>query len=96
MHHPQKHINQYSVLLWLKERHAIKGQFKKDLKYFTDRSKAVLLLWIVFVGLCFMFVCFVCLFLVALSSPAGKGLPLGCRVCCALSLSQMFSGPHQN
>ena len=25
-----------------------------------------------------------------------KGWPLGCRVSCVLSLSQMFSGPHQN
>ena len=45
------------------------------LKYFTDRSKAVLLLWIfyVFVLSC---VCYVCarLFVCALWSPAGKGL----------------------
>ena len=44
-------------------------------KYFTDRSKAVLLLWIfyVFVLTC---VCYVCsrLFICALWSPAGKGL----------------------
>ena len=44
-------------------------------KYFTDRSKAVLLLWIfyVFVLSC---VCYVCarLFICALWSPAGKGL----------------------
>ena len=46
-----------------------------SLKYFTDRSKAVLLLWIfyVFVLSC---VCYVCarLFICALWSPAGKGL----------------------
>ena len=44
-------------------------------EYFTDRSKAVLLLWIfyVFVLSC---VCYVCarLFICALWSPAGKGL----------------------
>ena len=44
-------------------------------RYFTDRSKAVLLLWIfyVFVLSC---VCYVCarLFICALWSPAGKGL----------------------
>ena len=26
----------------------------------------------------------------------GKGCPLGCRVCCNLSLSQMCPGQHQN
>ena len=44
-------------------------------KYFTDRSKTVLLLWIfyVFVLSC---VCYLCarLFICALWSPAGKGL----------------------
>ena len=45
-------------------------------KYFTDRSKAVLLLWIF---LCFSVLCLLCLcarlFICALWSPAGKGLP---------------------
>ena len=40
-----------------------------QVKYFTDRSKAVLLLWII-VLLCFR----VRLFIDALWSPAGKGL----------------------
>ena len=44
-------------------------------KYFTDRSKAVLLLWIfcVFSVLCLLCLC-ACLFICALWSPAGKGL----------------------
>ena len=44
-------------------------------KYFTDRSKAVLLLWIfyVFSVLCLLCLCR-CLFICALWSPAGKGL----------------------
>ena len=44
-------------------------------KYFTDRSKAVLLLWIfyVFSVLCLLFLC-PCLFICAFWSPAGKGL----------------------
>ena len=42
--------------------------------FFADRSKAVLLLWIFLVILCFMFVFVMlsCLFLVALLSPAEK------------------------
>ena len=44
-------------------------------KYFTDRSKAVLLLWIfyAFSVLCLLCLC-ACLFICALWSPAGKGL----------------------
>ena len=44
-------------------------------KYFTDRSKAVLLLWIfnVFSVLCLLCLC-ARLFIFALWSPAGKGL----------------------
>ena len=43
-------------------------------KYFTDRSKAVLLLWVfyVFSLLCLLCLC-ACLFICALWSPAGKG-----------------------
>ena len=65
-------------------------------KYFTDRSKAVLLLWIfyVFVLSC---VCYVCarLFICALWSPAGKGLTswLSCVVSSvSLSLSHWYPG----
>ena len=49
-------------------------------KYFTDRSKAVLLLWIVFVGYAS---CWYVLFYVAFWSPAGKGLTswLQCVFC---------------
>ena len=45
-------------------------------KCFTDRSKAVLLLWIfcVFSGLCLLCIC-ARLFICAFWSPAGKGLP---------------------
>ena len=42
--------------------------------FFTDRSKAVLLLWILFVIYVFMSVMLSCLFNAALWSPAGKGL----------------------
>ena len=44
-------------------------------KYFTDRSKAVLLLWIIhFISVvCLLWFC-ARLFIVALWSPAGKGL----------------------
>ena len=43
--------------------------------YFTDRSKAVLLLWLIYVISVFFLLCFYArLFIDALSSPAGKGL----------------------
>ena len=43
--------------------------------YFTDRSKAVLLLWIIHVISVFRLLCFLAsLFIDALWSPAGKGL----------------------
>ena len=49
--------------------------FSPPVKYFTDRSKAVLLLWIFYV---FSVLCLLCLFarllICALWSPAGKGL----------------------
>ena len=50
--------------------------FKYSSEFFTDRSKAVLLLWILFCYLCFtvVFIILSCLFLAALWSPAGKGL----------------------
>ena len=45
--------------------------FKPSRDYFTDRSKAMLLLWIFFLHLCFTFVFIIlsCLFLAALESP---------------------------
>ena len=51
-------------------------QLKPSSEYFTDRSNAVFLLWIVFCYLCFLLMCVVLsrLFRVALWSPAGKGL----------------------
>ena len=64
-------------------------------KYFTDHSKAVLLLWIfyVFSVLCLLFLC-VCLFICALWSPAGKGLTswLSFVVSVSLSLSHWYPG----
>ena len=50
---------------------------------FTDRSKLIFLLWIIFVFFCFVFVMFSCLFIVALWSPAEKRLTswLSCMWC---------------
>ena len=46
-------------------------------KYFADRSKAVLLLWIIHVIYVVCLLCFCArLFIVALWSPAGKGLTI--------------------
>ena len=50
-------------------------------KYFTDRSSSVLLLWVysVFSVLCLLCIC-ARLFICALWSPDGKGLTLVCGV----------------
>ena len=51
-------------------------------KYFTDRSKAVLLLWIIYIISVLCLFCFpVRLFIDALLSPAGKGLTSWAPVC---------------
>ena len=57
--------------------HCLTG-LSPPVKYFTDRSKAVLLLWISYVisVLCLPCIC-VRLFIGALWSPAGKGLTSG-------------------
>ena len=60
----------------LRVRLALLNWFKTSSKYFTDRSKAVLLLWIFYVFcsvLCLLCLC-TRLFICALWSPAGKGL----------------------
>ena len=58
--------------MFLHETHDLKGH---SVKYFTNRSKAVLLLWIfyVFVLSCVAMFC-ARLFICVLWSPAGKGL----------------------
>ena len=60
----------------LRVRSALETGLSPPVKYFTDRSKAVLLLWIFYVFfsvLCLLCLC-VRLFICALWSPAGKGL----------------------
>ena len=47
--------------------------FSSPVKYFTDSSKSVLLLWIIFFVLCLLCLC-ARLFICALWSLAGKGL----------------------
>ena len=46
----------------------------RPVKYFTDRCKAVLLLWTIYVISVLFCYAFVRLFINALMSPAGKGL----------------------
>ena len=62
------------------------NRFKPSSKYFTDRSKAVLLLWIFYVivlsCVCYVFVC-VCLYVLC-GHLLGKGWPLGSRLWCLL------------
>ena len=57
-----------SFLLWFTL--GLRDMFKPSSNCFTDRSKAVLLLWI----LSILVLCLSCLFLAALWSPAGKVL----------------------
>ena len=56
---------------------------------FTDHSKAVLLLWIIFGIYVFLFVMLSCLFIASILSPAGKGLTswLPCMWCFLMFLS---------
>ena len=65
---------------------------------FTDRSKAVLLLWIVSVSYVSCWCVLYCRVysLYHCGHLLGKGWPLGCHVCCVLSLSQMCPSPHKN
>ena len=60
----------------------MKAVLRPPVKYFTNRSKAVLLLWIyyVFSVLCLLCTC-VRLFIYALWSPAGKRADLLTLVC---------------
>ena len=73
------------------------NRLSPPVKYFTDRSKAVLLLWIFYVFVlscaCYVFVR-VCLFVLC-GHLLGKGWPLGSRLCCltvSLSLSHWYYG----
>ena len=71
--------------------------FSKSI-FFTGHSRAMLLLWIVFVSYasCWCVLCCDVCSLVALWSTAGKGLTswLICLLC--LTLSQICPGPHRN
>ena len=70
----------------LRVRLAPLNQFKPSSKYFTDRSKAVLLLWIFYVFVlscvCYVFVR-VCLYVLC-GHLLGEGWPLGSRLWCLL------------
>ena len=73
------------------------NRFKPSSKYFTDRSKAVLLMWIFYVFflscVCYVFVR-VCL-IVLCGHLLGKGWPLDSRLWCltvSLSLSHWYPG----
>ena len=77
------------------------NMFKPFSELFTDRSKAVLLLWNLFVSYVSRLSFFVlsCLFLAALWSHAVKRADLLAVMCvafsCVLSISQMCPGQHQ-
>ena len=63
----REHIVTSNVL-----KHLDEHEFKPPVKYFTDRSKAVLLLWIFYVLFCLVLAMFCArLFICALWSPAG-------------------------
>ena len=73
------------IHIWIKgEVGAIKPVLSPAVKYFTDRSKAVLLLWIFYVFVlacvCYVFVC-VCLYVLC-GHHLGKGWLLGSRLWC--------------
>ena len=64
------------IHIWIKgEVGAVKTSLSPPVKYFTERSKAVLLLWIFYVFFCLVFVCLCARqFICALWSPSWKGL----------------------
>ena len=73
------------------------NRLSPPVKYFTDRSKAVILLWIFYVFVlscvCYVFVR-VCLYVIC-GHLLGKGWPLGSRLWCLLwvvSLSHWYPG----
>ena len=70
-----KHLCVLILILTKGEVGAPLNRLSPPVKYFTDRFKAVLLLWIfyVFSVLCLLCIC-MRLFICALWSPAGKGL----------------------
>ena len=81
----------------LRVRLAPLNRFKPPVIKFTDRSKAVLLLWIFYIF--FSVLCLLCLcerlFICALWSPAGKGLTSWLSFVvsnCNLSLSHWYPG----
>ena len=64
-----------------------------QLNIFTDRSKAIFLLWIIYVFsvLCLLCLC-ACQYICALWSPAGKGLTSRLSFVVSLSLSNWYPG----
>ena len=86
------------IHIWNKvEVGAVKTGLSPPVKYFTDRSKAVLLLWMfyVFVLSCVCFVFVRVCFYVLCGHLLGKGWPLGTRLWCltvSLSLSHGYPG----
>ena len=75
----------------------VKPVLSPPVKYFTDRSKAVLLLWIFYYVFCLVFalpLCEVCLY-VPCGHLLGKGWPLDSRLWCltvSLLLSHWYPG----
>ena len=80
----------YNMQLWL-------YGLSPPVKYFTDRSKAVLLLWIFYMFLfCLVFAMSLCASVyMCFGHMLGKGWPLGSRLWCltvSLSLSHWYPG----
>ena len=73
------------------------NRFKPSSEYFTDRSKAVLLLWIVMlhVGVCWAVVSVPCSLVVTCWERADLLAVVYVVFSCVLSLSQMCPGTHK-
>ena len=72
------------------------NRFKPSSEYFIDRSKAVLLLWMLHVGVCCAVVSVPRNLVVACWERADLLAVVYVLFSCVLSLSQMCSGPHEN
>ena len=87
----------YQLVIILSSADVLCKQFgRPPVKYFTDRPKAVLLLWIFYVFSVFRLLCLCArLFMCALRSPAEKGLTSWLSLWCqavSLSLSHWYPG----
>ena len=84
-----------SIHIWTKDEVGAQTRLSHPVKYFTDCSKVVFLLWIIYVISVLFCYAFMHVCLMPCGHLLGKGRPLGSRLWClivTLSLSQWYLG----